>query len=86
MKSGLIFFSLIMVSCATNSKPYYDKNILAKNERALASREEGMVVCRRAELESCGVRLSDCSSQLKYECTPSVIILDISDLPQGYGF
>lgn len=85
MKHALLVFSFFLISCAIIPKAV-DKNLLKKGELAMATREEGLVVCRRAELEACGIRLSDCSTQLKYECTISVIVIDMADLPTSPTF
>ena len=69
--------TLFVGGCSSLRSSY--PNILRDGEWAFAIREDGVVMCRTAQRAACGIRLSNCNSEVKYECVPSVIIINAND-------
>ena len=83
MKYALFICSLFLPSCQLPAKkPAH--NILKGEEYAIFYNNEEITVCSVAQRSSCGIRLSSCNDKLKYECVPSVIILNLKDFKDIY--
>ena len=79
MNKAALFICIFLSSCATAPRHTAEKNILRDGEYAILYNSEKMVICSRATMTACGIRLSECNDRLKYECSTSVMVLNLKD-------
>lgn len=84
MKLGLFICSLAISTCTACSTSYKrPRNILKMEEYAIATQADHFVACKIAVKYQCGITLMECSDGMKYECSQSVLVFNINDIPSA---
>jgi hypothetical protein len=80
-KKIIVIAALLLTACSTYQRP---KNLVKMEEYAIATQANHFVACKIAVKHPCGITLTECSDMMKYECTQSVLIINLNDLPKAY--